>query len=267
MGVSSSLHYEASGEGPPLLLLHGLFDSLNTWRSIRGPLSNRFKVYAVDLPCFGKTVLPEMWGNSLSSMMDAVIAFLDDQKIAQITLVGSSMGGSLALGLAGKYPDRVQRLVLLNPYALPVLPVAVVVTQMFWGRILPYLMGSGVLTWLTRIIYGRSIYDPDGLTDAMVEEAAQPFLTLQGRKNMVRFLSGIALDEMKAIDAAIPTLRPPSLIIWGQNDRWLAPAHLYRLQSLLRGVKIVRFSCCGHLPQIDYPDETAKAIISFLTGS
>ncbi len=104
MQTTVTPHYLEAGSGPPLLLLHGLFDSSGTWVRLIPYLSAQFKVYAIDLPGFGKTPLPDDWGESLSSMVDTVIGFLDQREISQISLIGSSMGGGVITCGRGALP-------------------------------------------------------------------------------------------------------------------------------------------------------------------
>jgi pimeloyl-ACP methyl ester carboxylesterase len=254
------LHHVESGAGPPVLLLHGLFDSLHTWQGVIPRLAPHCKTYAVDLPGFGETPLPTDWTDSLSGMMEAVIAFLDARKLPRISLVGNSMGGSLALGIAGRYPDRVEKMVLLNPYGLAEIPTVVGVAHPMFS----YLLNQTMLEYCARTIYARSLYQTHLLTDALIEQVIQPFRALQRRKDLVRFLAGISQREMAEIDARLPHIQQPILTIWGEEDRWLSEAHWMRLKHRMPQMQLLKLPQCGHLPQIDRPQETAEAILSHL---
>jgi pimeloyl-ACP methyl ester carboxylesterase len=258
------LHYIEAGAGPPLLLIHGLFDSLRTWEKLIPLLSPHFKIYAIDLPGFGKSVLPDRWRKSISGMIESVLGFLDERSIPTVSLVGNSMGGSLSLGIAGRYPDRVKELVLINPYGLPTLPVAAEAAgKLISGTLLPYLLRKEALKRGAKMIFGRSLYDQGLVTDALIDQVILPFSSLQQRKNLFRFLKGISADEIRNIDALLPEIKQPVLILWGENDRWLPEAHLARLQQRLPRTKTVKISHCGHLPQMDEPKEVSAAIIRF----
>ncbi len=257
------LHAVESGAGPKVLLLHGLFDSRNTWQWVIPHLAPRFKTYAVDLPGFGKTPLPTDWTDSLAGMMEAVIAFLDARNIPRVSLVGNSMGGSLALGIAGRYPDRVEKMVLLNPYGLAEIPIVVGVAH----PMLSYLLNRTMLEYCARTIYARSLYRTHLLTDALIEQVIQPFRARKRRADLVRFLTGISQRAMAEIDARLPHLQQPTLTIWGEEDRWLSDAHWMRLKRRMPKMRLLKLPQCGHLPQIDCPQETAEAIIAHLAGA
>lgn len=262
------LHHTEAGSGPPLLFIHGLFDSLSTWNRLVPLLTPHFKIYAIDLPGFGKSILPDRWKDSISGMIDAVIAFLDEKGIAAVSLMGSSMGGSLSLAIAAKHPERVQRIVLLNPYGLPALPMAAAAAGgLVSGTILPYLLRKEMLKRSARTIFSRSLHDQGLLTDDLIDQATLPFSSLRQRKNLFRFLKGITSKEIRQIDALLPEVKQPVLILWGENDRWLSNDHLIRLQQRLPHGKVIKISRCGHLPQIDRPAEVATEIIRFIGNS
>jgi pimeloyl-ACP methyl ester carboxylesterase len=252
------------GSGPPLLLIHGLFDSLETWEKVVPLLSDRFRIFAIDLPAFGGSPLPEEWTGSVSGMIDAVVAFLNERKLAKVSIVGSSMGGSLALAIAGRHPERVEKLVLLNPYGLPAIPVAVAIAQKMVGKLLPYTLTKEMLRRLAKAIFRRSLHRQELLTEALIERVIRPFSSLPQRKNLFRFLQGISPEETRQVDAMLPNIDRPVLILWGENDRWLPEAHADHLHRCLPQSRVVKLNACGHLPQMEKPKEVAEAIQTFL---
>lgn len=259
------LHFFEAGAGPPLLLIHGLFDLLETWERLMPLLSDRFKLCAVDLPGFGKSRLPEEWGESLSGMIEAVVAFLDWKGIEKISMIGSSMGGGIALGIAGRYPERIDRIVLLNPYGFPSPPVAAEVARSrILGTLLPYLLNKPVLKRCARALFSRSLHDPRLLTDALVERVITPFATLRQRRDLFRFLQGISTETMLEIDALLPQIGQPVLILWGEKDRWLTIDHADRLHQRLPNSRLILLPDCGHLPQMEKPKEVAGALSEFI---
>lgn len=262
------LHYIESGSGPPLLLIHGLFDSLESWQKLIPLLSDRFKIYAIDLPAFGKSPLPSSWKESISGMIKAVVTFLNEKEIRHVSLLGNSMGGGLALGVAGALPERIDRIVLMNPYGLPSLPLAAKAAQgCITGSFLPYLLRRSALRRCAKGILTRSIYNRNLVTDPLIERVIQPFSTVRLRKNLFRFLRGISAEEMRSIDARLPTIAHPVLIIWGEKDGWLSDAHWERLQERLQNGNVIKIPDCGHLPHLEKPQAVAEAAIQFLSTS
>jgi pimeloyl-ACP methyl ester carboxylesterase len=254
-----------SGSGPALLLLHGLFDSLETWTRLTPYLSGQYRVYALDLPGFGKTPLPEVWPSSISGMVDAVIQFLNQKGLDTVSIVGNSMGGGLSLAIAQKHPERIARIVLLNPYGLPAVPIAAEgARRPIVGRLLPYLLSHAALKRCAKGIFSRSFYDPTFVTEALIEQLTVPFVTLRTRRNLFRFLRSISTEEIVEIDRRLPEIQHSVLIIWGRNDAWLSSAHYTRLKARLSRVKLITLAGCGHLPQIERPKEVSQSLIPFL---
>jgi len=265
MDQPNRLHYLETGDGPPLLLIHGLFDLLETWDRLTPLLSDRFKLYSIDLPGFGKSRLPEKWQESLSGMIEAVVSFLDWKGIKKTSIVGSSMGGGIALGVAGRHPERIDQIVLINPYGFPSPPVAAEVARSrILGTLLPYLLNKPVLRRCARALFARSLHNPHLLTDALVERVIAPFATLRRRRDLFRFLQGISTETMREIDALLPRIQQPVLILWGEDDRWLPIDHAHRLRQRLPNSRLITLPDCGHLPQMDKPKEVADAIMGFI---
>jgi pimeloyl-ACP methyl ester carboxylesterase len=109
-----SLHYVVKGEGPPMVLLHGLGASIAVWEQNIDPLAQFFTVYALDLPGFGSSSLPPRFDYSLESYAETVYKTLRILKIDRAHLVGSSFGGAVAAFFSLRYPEKVHRLVVIG---------------------------------------------------------------------------------------------------------------------------------------------------------
>jgi pimeloyl-ACP methyl ester carboxylesterase len=106
------LHFEASGKGEPLIVLHGLFGSLDNWRSISARLSGQFSVFALDQRNHGGS--PHAAQMDYALMAQDVVEFLDLRGLSQANVLGHSMGGKTAMQLALSYRDRVNRLIVAD---------------------------------------------------------------------------------------------------------------------------------------------------------
>ncbi len=106
------LHYKVSGKGNPLVILHGLFGTLDNWGGQVKALSEHFQVYAVDLRNHGLSP----WNAQMDypSMRDDLVEFLDDHQLDQIMLLGHSMGGKAAMQLALDHPQRIRKLIIVD---------------------------------------------------------------------------------------------------------------------------------------------------------
>lgn len=105
-----TLAYDVRGDGPPLVLLHGLAERASSWDSVRGALAARFTTYAVDVRGHGASDWPGAYGHD--AIEADVCGWLDALGLRDVVLVGHSMGGSIAFRIAARRPDLVARLVV-----------------------------------------------------------------------------------------------------------------------------------------------------------
>lgn len=107
-----NLHFRTLGEGNPLIVLHGVFGSSDNWQTVGKELAMQFKVYLVDLRNHGKS--PHNDEFNYEVMADDVVQFMDDESITNAHILGHSMGGKVAMNLATRYPDRVDKLIVVD---------------------------------------------------------------------------------------------------------------------------------------------------------
>jgi esterase len=106
------LHYRSAGNGEPLIILHGLFGSLDNWYTISKKLSESFTVYAVDQRNHGRS--PHSDSHTYDDLVDDLRAFMKDHDIGRANLLGHSMGGTAAMHFALQYPDAAERLIVVD---------------------------------------------------------------------------------------------------------------------------------------------------------
>src|SRR5262249_12001281 len=107
------LHYEVIGSGPPVILIHGWTQAWNTWRSTLETFQNRYRMYAPDLWGFGESTKARE-SFEVSDFIELIPQFMDALGIIKVPIMGHSMGGTTALGVALKYPDRVKKVAVVG---------------------------------------------------------------------------------------------------------------------------------------------------------
>lgn len=116
--MTSSLYFEEFGAGDPIILLHGFAESTEVWLPLTEELKNQFRLIVIDLPGFGNSPEPE--GEfSLEDIANQIHDFLNEIGLVRYSIVGHSLGGYVALALAGLYPENIQTLILLHSTAGP----------------------------------------------------------------------------------------------------------------------------------------------------
>lgn len=106
------LHYQTLGQGQPLILLHGLFGSSNNWGTVAKHFSQHYQVICVDLRNHGRS--PHSASQSYANMADDLLELCDALSLERIHLLGHSLGGKVAMQFAAQYPDRVEKLIVVD---------------------------------------------------------------------------------------------------------------------------------------------------------
>ena len=207
-----AMHYYCAGRrGTPIVLIHGLGSSAETWAALILLLSREYLVYAPDMPGFGKTPLaPE--GATIGTHVLYLQRFLDALGYPRVTLVGNSMGGWIATRFALAHPERVERLFLLNSAGLR-----------REGMHSPYAVDRAAARRTLEYALGFSLPVPKFMLDAAVRESQIPAYTGFMRN----------YDPREELDEVLADVRVPTTIIWGERDGLLPIVCAHDLQSYL----------------------------------
>jgi pimeloyl-ACP methyl ester carboxylesterase len=273
---SLRLHYLSCGQGEPLLLLHGRGSSAARFAPILAPLAAERRVLALDLPGWGLSAKPPFTGrtaaDALRVWVEGVRALLDDQDIERADLLGHSMGGFTALGFALDAPERVGRLVLVDPGGVG--------TQMQLDVRLFFALGPERLyrrfgKRLVRFVYARETAAPPAAHTAnpataqaeiefLYRLSTQHEILASGARafNAWINLRGVHLD----LSERLPELTLPVLLLWGMRDRVTPYANALRAVRHLRDGRLVTFTRCGHAPFAERPDDFAHVLLAWLAG-
>jgi 4,5:9,10-diseco-3-hydroxy-5,9,17-trioxoandrosta-1(10),2-diene-4-oate hydrolase len=264
----TNTRYWVLGQGSPLLLIHGLGASCDYWRYNIRAFSQGYQVYALDLPGFGSSD-KKIDDYSLHFAGEFVAAFLDAQGVDRASLVGNSLGGAVSLQFAVQYPHRLEKLVLVSSGGLGrELPLSFrLLTTPLWGELMAQVWRTRVGTRLTL----RSIvYDPQVIKDEFVNEMAE-LARLPGAKEMLLSVARTGIDlrgqNMKLLEPLlrrVPEIEAPTLIIWGAQDPIIPVAHAHIAHQMIRNSRLHIFDRCGHVPQIEKPEEFNRLVLEFL---
>lgn len=243
LGASPSLQWPVAvtGQGPPLLLLHGFDSSFLEFRRLAPLLASAFTLVIPDLYGFGFTPRPATGAYGADGVMAHLEALLD-RLPSPLGLIGASMGGAVALELARRRPKNVERLLLLDPAGLSGV-----------ARPLPMpLAGLGVrflsLPWVRRGLCRSAYADPAASVGPPELEVASLHLQCPGwADSLSRFASSGGFAG-----CGEPLPPQPISVLWGEQDRVLGPG-LRREARALFAERFVAVPNCGHLPHLDQP--------------
>ncbi|MBK5231634.1 MAG: alpha/beta fold hydrolase [Thermoleophilia bacterium] len=255
----------SAGVGEPVICLHGLGGTKSSFMTTIAALSGDRRVIAVDFPGFGDSSKPLDVPYDAPYFARVVAAVMDELGLESAHLIGNSMGGRVAIETGLLFPERVRSLVLLTP-ALPWL------RDRRWRWLL-----TGSLPRLGLIQpTPRAITEPlvrlvvpggnNGWAAAGVDEFLRSFLKPRGRVAFYQSLRNIYLDEPhgeEGLWTRLEGLTPPALFVWGREDQLVPIGFRKHVERVLDSARHVELDC-GHVPQIELPDETHAAARDFL---
>ncbi len=212
------------------MLLHGFGTSSFLWRAVGPALAvGGSTAFAVDLLGHGESDRPFDAGFGIASQAEYLDRALTALRVARATVVGVDLGGTVALRLAATRPDRVERLVLINPRVLDSVPGADIRamqrnTARFALRISRGVLGAAAL--LTPLLEG-AVSEPARMPPRLVARYLAPFVGREGVGHLLALARAIREEDVESV--RLGAVRAPTLVIWGAADRWLderIPKHL-----------------------------------------
>lgn len=262
--------YLDEGSGEAIVLLHGLAGSSDTWRSLIGPLSRKYRVVAPDLLGHGNSTKPRT-DYSLGALSVLIRDVLNELGISRATFVGHSLGGGIAMQFVYQHPDYVQRLVLINSgglgpdvgmlLRLASLPGAELVLPIIAAK---RLLDPGERVW--------SLMRKAGIQSPRGEEMWRHYRSLSDgptRQAFLRTVRGVIDHRGQAVSALNrlnTRMNFPVMAIWGDRDAMIPVAHAYAAQQVRPDVRVEVLTDVGHFPHAERPAEVAELIDDFITS-
>jgi len=255
--------YLRQGQGPPLVLLHGIPSSSYLWRDVIGPLSATFDVLAPDLLGYGDSDKRLDADLSIAAQARYMVAFMESIGVHQAAVAGHDIGGGVAQLMAVDEPQRVARLILIDSVVDSNWPVADIarLKEPAWDQIMVNIdLRKGFRKGLEAgmVTDGR-------VTDEIVDEWTRPFQDLGGRRAYLRAARALNNRDLMSRSKHIEEIQTPTLILWGANDTFLEPRWAETLQHKLRDATVEIIDPGGHFLPLDRPDAVVEAITRFLT--
>ena len=260
---AGDIAYLRTGQGPPLVLLHGIPSSSYLWRDVIEPLSATFEVLAPDLLGFGDSDKRMDVDLSIAAQARYVVAFMETIGVHQAAVAGHDIGGGVAQLLAVDEPQRVARLILIDSIVDNNWPIPDIarLKEPAWDQIMVNIdLRRGLRKGLE-----AGVVTPGRVTDEMVDEWTRPFQDLGGRRAYLRAARALNNRDLTSRAKHIDEIETPTLILWGANDAYLEPRWAETLHQRLRASTVEIVDPGGHFLPLDRPDAVVEAITRFLT--
>jgi pimeloyl-ACP methyl ester carboxylesterase len=262
------ISYLTAGEGPVLVLIHGIASDSEAWRASLPLLARRATVIAPDLPGHGSSGKgPGDYSlGSLACMLRDLLVKLGHERA---TLVGHSLGGGVAMQFAYMYPERTERLVLVSSGGLGRSVNLLLRAATLPGSELAIALTIGPVTALGRA--GMAALRRVGLRAAPdLGEVGRGFATLADNEGRAAFLDTLRSvvnfkgQRIDASDRLYLACGMPTLLVWGERDPIIPVGHGHRATEQMPGSRFVTFPDSGHFPQLDDPHRFAATVRAFL---
>ena len=263
----TELHHKSYGNGNPVLCIHGFGASLFSWRNFVDPLSQNYQLILIDLKGSGDSPKPPGSAYSIHDHADLIYKFILDRDLKNLTLVGNSFGGALALLLSIRLienePGRLRALVLIDPGAYPQFIPGYLKLIGFpvIGALAVYLTPA---KWMAKIVLKLAYYDPKKITDEQIAAYAAPLAAPGGKHALLETGKQIIPPNIDELVAKYKDINVPTLIIWGKQDKIISPDAGKLLVQAIQNSSLHRIDQCGHVPQEERPEATVPLVLDFL---
>src|SRR3990167_4060496 len=232
-----------TGQPKTLVLLHGLFGRITNWESTWTYFKDKYRITAVDFDLYN----PKAPYQSVQSLTDLTLRFMDQHQIARCVLFGNSLGGHVVLNLALKYPERVAAMVLTGSAGLIERGDSAV----------PANPNLEYLSKRTKEVF----YDQSLPTEKMLEEVHD---VLQHNRNKLRLIKLARSSRMLNMLDHLSEIQCPTLLVWGKQDEITPPEIGTTFANKMPHAKLFFIDKCGHAPNIEKPEELNAASEDFL---
>ena len=249
------IHYFDTGSGPVVVLLHGLGSRKEDWLPVIEPLAQKYRLLIPDQIGFGRSDKP-LLDYSIQTYVDFLNEYLRQMKVEKASLVGESLGGWIA-GLyaveasSGAHLIPVEKLVLVDAAGLK------------QDKPIPDLNPSSLAAM--RGMMEAVFYDTSWLNEDALRKIFADKLSVHDGYTVRSLLGNPALGSER-LDDRLASIKVPTLVLWGKQDKLLPMASGERYAAGIAGAKLISFDKCGHVPAIEKTEEFLGAVTAFLSG-
>ncbi|HKG93238.1 MAG TPA: alpha/beta hydrolase [Gemmatimonadaceae bacterium] len=260
------MHVDRYGHGgPPIVLLHGFGTYSFLWRHVGPRLAlARCMAFAVDLLGHGESDRPFDADFGIAAQAEYLDRAMTALRIDRATVVGVDVGGGVALRLAAVHPERVERLVLVNTVAFDDFPGQDIRTLQrntarFALRISRGVLGAKPL--LEPLLAG-SVAREESMPARLLARYLAPFVGREGVGHLLSLARAISADDLEELD--LGAIHHSTLVVWGEDDRWLDPRIPDMLVNTIPDSRLVRLPGVGRLVPEEAPDALADLVLEFV---
>ncbi len=263
------IYYEESGQGEPLLFIHGFGETSYTWSKLSPELSKHYRVIAIDLMGFGQSDKPvDSSLYTIEYQAKLVVQFIKQKGLNNVTLIGHSYGGGVTMMSAVMLMHQegvLKKLVMIGgiAYRMPLPHFIHMLVIPFLSRLALALIPKRRLVMnMFRVVY----YDQDKVEQSFVEAYARPLRDRRAQLALVYTARLVMPDNLDDYTCRYRDIMVPALMIWGDHDAVVPGSIGERLSQDLPDARLEVLRDCGHVPHEEEPEKTLSLISNFLQG-
>ncbi|WP_414463436.1 alpha/beta fold hydrolase [Hyphomicrobium sp. DY-1] len=263
-----SMRFQKIGEGPPLVLMHTIRTQLEYFRELAPTLAKSYTVYAIDLPGHGRSPIDPNARLDEPYMREAVIGFIELLNLTDVTLVGESIGGALALTVAASIPQRIKRVYSINPYDYETrygdgIRRGNWFSNFIIGSLQIPVLGAFNASLENKVVLKKIMdggyHDPKKFPADLLVEFDQ-VAHLPGYKRAARKVLAGWRSWSKARDL-YRGISAPVTLIYGDTD-WSHTVERDRTRSLIPQANLITLKDTGHFSAVENPGDLARIILA-----
>ncbi|MEZ4913163.1 MAG: alpha/beta hydrolase [Chitinophagales bacterium] len=254
------IHYRDEGSGYPILLIHGSFSSLHTFNAWANELSLHYRVIRLDLQGFGLSDPREYIENPVEEFKSLLTRFLNILGVYNCHIAGSSLGGWIAWEFALAYPERIKKLVLIDAAGYldkDNIPLPFKMAQApFAGSMMRMALRRDLIEYFIKQVYA----DASKISTQLIDRYYELFM----RKGNPEAFISLVNARYKDHSLHLKHLQTPTLILWGEADKWLGIKNAYRFEKDIPFAELITYPNVGHVPMEEIPEKSVHDVIRFL---
>lgn len=256
------VHYKDEGEGPAIILLHGIAGSLFIWDKWTQQLKKSYRVIRPDLPAFGLTGKPNDNNFSMEYYTKFVVDFANKLGLNNFYLGGHSTGGQIAYETAALIPDRISALALVAPTGFSKINNNALSATF---RLAFKTFGKEHITWITsRYLLKKHLkqlyFKQEMVTDELIDKYLNNLLREGNRQSFFDFLN----KNHKISSVRIGEIVTPTLILWGESDKIIPVSDAGKFKSIITNIRLITYPEVGHFPFDEFDAASCTDLMDFL---
>ena len=259
------VRYRDEGQGPVLVLIHGVCASLHTWDGWTEQLRDHYRIIRMDLPGFGLSPLSDATIYERRRAVEFLDRMFQAMGLERFYLAGNSLGGYLSWIYTDAHPEKVEKLILVDSAGFRLKMPWMMKFASTWpfSMFSRHMMPRFMMTDAVEQVYG----DPGRIAPGVKERYFELAMRPGGKSDYVDIFKALGREFSKPdVSRGISEISVPTLIMWGDKDTWIPyPEQLEKWRRALPEAQVAIYAGAGHIPMEEMPVETARDALAFLS--